>query len=295
MSAEAPAATGAVDPTKVGREPVAPTYEMGEGEVRAMCARFLAQTEGKPDTKFGCYIIEAADEYSNMGRYVEGSVFYEHFGDQPELLAEEYGPYEDASTFYLVIDHEAGMPIGVLRIIHNSEAGLKAFNDAEELGLGFSAQDVAHGYGADPARTVEVTTLAVDKEYRGDKTGDFTPSLLTYRTLYLEVLRDPRYSHVVAMIDKKAEKNLNLLKFPFSPIFGSGYFDYLGSEETHALIAQTTMFYPHLTYWINQLRSGAAEGGADLNEFLASTIDSLINPRQLDAMLQRQYADQATR
>lgn len=260
-----------------------PRYDLTGDEVHSLCQEFLASPERKlPESRFGCYIVQSDHPYSNLGRYVESTVFYETFGNDPELFEKEYGPYDKSSEFYIAIDHKAEIPIGVMRVIKNSEAGLKYFEDLSKLELGFTKEDICRGYGADPNRCAEVGTLAVLEKYRGDKYAHL-PSLLTYRTLFLQILNNPDFDYVLAMIDKKAERNLNLLKFPFEPVFESGYFSYLDSEETRALIAKTTMFEPQLTYWIDRFRQESDGGG--IKAMLADVIDSLINPRNLDSML----------
>ncbi len=251
-----------------------PNYSLTELEARALCTSFLEQAgSGKPEQRFGCYIIPGSDQYSDLGRYVESTVFYDTFGNRPDLMSKEYEAYDPASEFYVVVDHEEELPVGVMRVIGNSEAGLKSLEDLEKLPLGFNKGDVIQGYGLDLDRCVDVATLAVLKSHRNLE-YDFIPSKLTYRTLFLKVLNNPDYDHTVAIIDKKAEKNLKLLKFPFSSMFDSGYFDYLDSEASTALIAKNSMFVPQLRFWINKLKTEHDESG--MNSYIANTIESLI-------------------
>lgn len=265
-------------------------YDMTEEEARQLCHNFLATPElDVPEGKFGCYEITADSDFSNLGRFVESTVFDETFDNTPELMDEQYSPYDQNSSFYVVIDHEAEMPVGVMRLIRNSEAGLKSLNDLEAAGVGFTKEDVCQGYGVNPDRCVDIATLAVLEDYRGVKAA-WLPSLLTYRKLYQDILSSPDYDHVVAIIDQDAEKNLHTLKFPFEPMFGSDYFSYLDSPKSRAVIAKNSMFYPQLTYWTAKLKEEAAGREGAQEELIANTIDALINPRYLDPLISSSQA-----
>jgi hypothetical protein len=262
-----------------------PAYDLAAEEVRSLCGDFLETPEiDVPEGKFGCYVIGTDSPYSNLGRYVEAKVFDETFSNSAELMEEEYGPYDESSEFYTVIDQEEKMPVGVMRIIKNSEAGLKSLEDLKALGLGFTKEEVLKGYGIDEDACVDVATLAVEQDYRGHKTG-YLPSLLMYRTLYNQILSNPDYTHTVNIIDKKAEKSLSTLHFPFAPVFDSDYFSYLDSAESRVLLAQNSLFHPQLTYWVQKMRAENADQQDQMQTALANTIDALINPGFLDPML----------
>lgn len=262
-----------------------PRYDMTAEEARALCSEFLG---GKgidaSQGKFSCHIISTKDRFSNLGRFVESTVFKETFDNTPELMDEEYRPYDDSSEFYVVTDNEEQIPVGVMRIIRNSEAGLKTVNDINKLDLGFTGQDVQEGYGLDMDRCVDIATLAVLEDYRGPK-AMFIPSLLTYKTLYNEILTNPAYDSVVTIIDKKAEKNMYALKFPFAPIFDSPHFSYLDSAESRLLIGVNQDFQPQLTYWADQLQEEATAEQDDMKALKAASLSAIVRPGFLDPML----------
>ena len=87
----------------------------------------------------------------------------------------------------------------------------------------------------------------------------------------------------MTIIDKKAERNLKTLKFPFKPILDSDYFSYLDSTKSHALIAKTADFTPVLSEWVHKLQQGSSE--SEIQQWLATTIDSLIHESAMDEML----------
>jgi hypothetical protein len=267
------------------KESPIPRYDMTPDEAKLMCSEFLASREARPVTQFGCYIIPHDETYSNLGRFVEGTVFGETFNNSPEVMEQEYGAYENASTFYLVVDHDNSLPVGVMRVIENSDAGLKTLNDIErEDTLNIKKREVEAAYSIDPDRCIDLATLAVLPEYRGSN-ANYIPSMLTYRTLYLNVLSNPNYDHVVAIIDERAERNLQNLKFPFRRIFDSEGFSYLDSPKSYALYAPNDAFYPQVNFWAQRYQQEGQASGDERRLWKASIIDSLINDGIYDEML----------
>lgn len=89
---------------------------------------------------------------SPLGVALEGRVFLEAFGNTPKMLRDEYGPYEEASRFIVVIDHKRARAAGVIRLIAPGPAGLKLTNDFPDIKV--------------PEGAWEIATLAVAPEYR---------------------------------------------------------------------------------------------------------------------------------
>lgn len=270
---------------------VAARYNMTPEEARELCQEFLAQPDlNVPGSKYGGYVIDASSKFSNLGRFVESSVFEDEFGNGSEVMQQQYAPYDEASEFYVAIDHEAGLPIGAMRVIKPSEAGLKSLVDLENTGAGFTGKEVCERYGLNPHRTADIATLAVLPDYRGPETG-YLPSLVVYRMLWPQVIASPDYDHIITIIDKKAEKNLQTLKFPFEPIFDGKYFSYLDSKESRFLLAKNAVFYPQLTATIREMREAIGDKKATPEELIANTIDALVNPGFLDEMLSEPVDD----
>lgn len=264
-------------------EVYAPRYDLTANEAHLLCTDFLNSQEEVPQTALGCYIVDGSDRYSDLARFVEGSVFLETFGNTPDDLAAEYGPYEPASQMIIVIDHEAQMPVGVLRTIHNSDAGLKSLADLERTELGVTGDQVCRELDIDPQRCVDVGTLAIAPEYRGSA-GQVLPSLLLYRSLYLKYLNHPDFDHVVTIIDKKAEKNLFKLNFPFRPIRDE-YFNYIDSKKSRALYGVNQEFYPSVSRRQQELAQQAEAEQSDAKNWYAIMLDGLAHGTGLDEML----------
>jgi len=261
----------------------APRYNLTSEEAHLLCHEFLADQDIKPNGQFGCYLIKGNARFSNLGRFVEGSVFLETFGNSPDKMTEEYGLYEDASELFVVVDQDSEMPIGVLRTIRNSSAGLKSLIDLKDTPLHLDANEVSNRLGINPDRCIDVGTLAILPEFRA-RVGNILPSLLLYRTLYLQYLSNPDYDHVVTIIDKDAEKNLYRLSFPFKPI-DERYFNYLDSKESRVLYGVNTEFYPSVSKRQKELQKEAEETDSPSKYWYAAMLDGLANGTHLDEML----------
>ena len=74
------------------------------GELEEL-ATSLIEREGRGETPFGFYIIRSNDPAAELGRAVEREVFLEFFGNTPDMLHDEYDPYEGNSLFLVLVDH----------------------------------------------------------------------------------------------------------------------------------------------------------------------------------------------
>ena len=82
------------------------TYPAGSNWMRDAELRYLTELVMPADAvePFGAYLFRGDEPGAELGRHVERAVFLEAFGNTPELLAEEYGPYEASSVFICVVD-----------------------------------------------------------------------------------------------------------------------------------------------------------------------------------------------
>jgi hypothetical protein len=162
-------------------------------------------------------------------------VFQQFFGIDPAVMSAEYGPYEEHSAFFLVVDREHMQPAGALRVIANSDRGLKSLNDIALPPLSISLEKVIHHHRIeDLDKCWDVGTVAVRKEYRGTANGHLVSTLL-YGMLRSEAMRTGM-EHFVAILDTHAHRQLvQLIGAPFVPIADSEPFAYLGSVASLAV------------------------------------------------------------
>ncbi len=65
-------------------------------------------------------------------RDCEAEVFLQAYGNTREELADEYGPYEDASV-YMAVTEPGGTAVAACRLILPGPAGLKTLNDVARV------------------------------------------------------------------------------------------------------------------------------------------------------------------
>lgn len=137
-------------------------------ELRDLAASVMRPGAPEP---FGLYVFPGSHPGAELARHVERVVFQEFFDNSPELLAEEYGPYEPASLYFCILDHERRLPAGALRVIVPNDVGFKSLDDIERV-WGRSLDEVIPrtGIAWDEQRLWDVATIAVDADYRGSAT-----------------------------------------------------------------------------------------------------------------------------
>jgi hypothetical protein len=168
-------------------------------ELREATADVVAAA-GNPAEPFGLYGFTGASKESVLPRAVERNVFAEQFGNSPELLQAEYGPYEPSTFFFCVIDHRRNLPVGSVRLLLPSEAGFKTLADIERMwGLPLEETLARSDLELDTNRVWDVATIAVDREYR----GKVTQSLVS-GSLYQAICRGAHLGEVgwvIAVLD----------------------------------------------------------------------------------------------
>ena len=142
------------------------TLETDRSDVERLARSVIGEGTRQP---FGAYVFLPDDPAAELGRSVERAVFLESFGNTPELLATEYGPYEASSLFYVVLDHRRLRPAGVIRMIVPTKGGpgLKSLNDLAPIWHEPAGSILERsGIGLTLDRTWDIATLAIDPQYR---------------------------------------------------------------------------------------------------------------------------------
>ena len=125
--------------------------------------------DGGATEPMGLHLFATDDRRAELARHVERVVFGESFGNTPDLLAAEYGPYEAHSIFLCVLDYRRRLPAGMVRLIlpDLDGSGLKTFDDIEPI-WGVSVDELLRRSSLRMPldRTWDFATLAVDPAYR---------------------------------------------------------------------------------------------------------------------------------
>lgn len=137
------------------------------------------------DVPFGCYLAGPNDPLADEARRLERAVFFETFGNTEAMLQAEYGLYEDASVFIVVVDHLRSRVAGMIRLILDKHGHLKSMVDIEAEPWNMPLDEVMRESGLGHFRTheaLDVATLAVDPEYRKGASSDLV-SFALYRAV----------------------------------------------------------------------------------------------------------------
>lgn len=194
--------------------------------------RAVVEAESRGDTPFGLYVVPGTDPAAEIGRSIEREVFYDFFGNSPDLLAAEYGAYEAASLFLCIVDHVRMRPAGVFRIVLPSPAGLKTFHDMEkDWGLHIPDLLDRSGMHDDPNSYWDVATLAISADYRGDAASGMVRLGLCQALCMLAARTDVPY--LVTIIDVLvADLMQRFLQRPWQPFPRVEPKRYLGSGSS---------------------------------------------------------------
>jgi hypothetical protein len=223
------------------------TYDLDETALRRITATALTTYRDRPG-RFLALAVAATSPLADVARTVERTVFEESFGMDAATMTAEYRRYEDDSLFFLVLDRKTGLPAGAARVI---DGGGKTLDDAPgRIGVDRSAIVAVHELHN--GRIWDFATLAVLPAYRGGRSGPAASSLL-YRT-FLNAGRLAGVRHLVAMLDYRARRNLELIGAELTPMAGSEPFEYLGSPSTEALHTTFPSLIPAITRQAGHLR-----------------------------------------
>ncbi|MCA2214272.1 hypothetical protein [Jidongwangia harbinensis] len=225
-------------------------YDLDPGDVRRRVAQCLAGLPATPG-RFVAVPAGPGEPLADVGRTVERRVFQETFGNDAAVMTDEYRRYEAQSLFFLVLDREAVAPAGVCRAVAGTGRGIKTIDDAPAH-IGHDADAIAAAHGMTGGPVWDFATLAVLPEYRGRRSS-LEVSTLLYRT-FLRAGRDAGVQHVVAMLDRGAYRNIELLGVPLAALAGSGPFGYLGSTDNRAVYSEFAAILPAIARQAQRLR-----------------------------------------
>lgn len=232
------------------------TYALPAADLALRCAAALGAHPSAG--RFVALAVGPSDPLAGVARTVERQVFEQSFGNDAAEMAAEYGPYEEASLFFLVLDRRTGLPAGAGRVI---DGGGKTLDEAPDL-IGKDLSEIVAGHHMHDGKIWDFATVGVLPGYRGGRSGPMVSSLL-YRT-FLKAGHRAGVRHLVALLDHRAHRNLSLLGVPFVPMANSAPFAYLGSPSTMALHVPFADIEPSLARQSRLLRRVGAPFGGEI-------------------------------
>lgn len=218
-----------------------PRYDLSPDEQTARTADFVSAHPElqKADRSVVCCLVEG--DMQDVARTVERVVFEDSFGNDAAEMRDIYGKYENASQFFLSIDTETMQPVGALRVIENSDAGLMTFSTLPAEATDLDAQALQAACDIESLDACwDVGTVAVPPEFRKQGAGI---SVQLYRAMYVAAMQKG-VQHLVAIIDKvPLETMTTFLGIPFERIPHTAPFAYEGSGESSAVYGYVPKFY----------------------------------------------------
>lgn len=163
-------------------------------------------------------------------REVEARVFLDAFGNTPDVMEQEYGPYEDRSRFLTVIDDGSGRALGAVRLIVPDAAGeVKTLTDASGPPWRISAPGALSAAGFAGRVVWDVATLAVEPDARAIARVETTFALCYALYRYT---RASGAEGLVTILDDKVLRVLRAIGLPWEPMAGATSQFYLGSPAS---------------------------------------------------------------
>jgi N-acyl-L-homoserine lactone synthetase len=177
--------------------------------------------------------------------HVEAQVFLETFGNTPEVMEEEYGPYRDVSRFVTVIDDADGAALGAVRLIVPGGPGLlKTLADVGRAPWHLSTPAVLGAAGLTDRPVWDVASLAVDRRFRRGAAGAEVTLALCHG-LY-EYSRRSGVEGWVTVLDDRVLELLRVMGVPWDVMAGGTSTSYLGSDASTPCVCEVGAIVPHM-------------------------------------------------
>lgn len=173
-----------------------------------------------------CFPCSGPDEAA--ARDCERRVFGLRFGNSPAQLREEYGPFEDGTSFGAVLLPD-GSATGAVRLLRDGPAGLKTLQDASRPPWSLPVGSTCRAAGLDQAAVWDVGTFGVDARAYGTGSHAVTLALLC---LMFGAFRDNGVPSFLALMDRQAARAFAAVGLRMTDLPGARPAPYLGSPES---------------------------------------------------------------
>jgi len=189
-------------------------------------------------------VADTAEEVA-AAQAVEAQVFDEAFGNTPDVMAQEYGPYADRSRYVVVLDDSDGTALGMARLILPDAVGeLKTLTDVAGAPWQLSVPDSLQAAGLAGRPVWDVATLAVARRHRSGA-GRSEVTLALCHGLY-------RYSRAngvegwVTVLDDRVLRLLRMMGVPWTAMPGADSRYYLGSPASTPCVCLIDAIAPNM-------------------------------------------------
>jgi hypothetical protein len=167
----------------------------------------------------------------DAAREVEGRVFLQAFGNTPDDMLREYGPYSERSRFVTVIDDAEGAALGAARLILPDDTGMvKTLADVSGDPWRLPVPDSLRAAGLSGHPVWDVASLAVDRRYRAGAAGAEIMLALCYGIYQYSLLSG--VPGLVTILDDRVLRLVRAMGGPWTPMPGATSRPYLGSPAS---------------------------------------------------------------
>ncbi len=202
--------------------------------IRRLIAEITPSDEVRQGRRFGVHVLDGSDHHSDIGRFVEATVFMEYFKNNLDVMRAAYGPYDEHSTLLTVVDYEAQEPVGVVRVIEHSELDVITLAEIQNpkypWRAGLSMADRWHEIGDDPEHTLDITTMAVMPEYKSGHAKDGASAALYSTCVIWSLAKD--INTWVSIVDKKIHGDMQAWGEVWDDFEGADWAPYMGSKAS---------------------------------------------------------------
>ncbi|MGY1834603.1 hypothetical protein ACI79P_05790 [Blastococcus sp. SYSU DS0510] len=175
-------------------------------------------------------IVAHSPQEREAARQVEADVFLQAFGNTPELLAQEYGPYEARSRFVAVVDDVSGVALGTARLITADAEPVKTLLDVAGDPWHLPVADSLGAVDLTPGTVWDVATLAVDPRYRAGAAGAEVSVALCHGIW--RYARNCGVPGLVTILDDRVHRLVRAMGLPWYAMAGATSQPYLGSPAS---------------------------------------------------------------
>ena len=112
------------------------------------------------------FVLDPVGDELTAALDCEADVFLQTYGNTIDQLADEYGPYAEATGFMTLLNENC-LALATTRFIAPGPAGLKTLNDARRAPWNVDGMRSALAAGIDPSKTWDIATIAVRRSSRG--------------------------------------------------------------------------------------------------------------------------------
>ncbi len=171
------------------------------------------------------FVLDPVGDELRAALECEAEVFLQTYGNTVEQLAEEYGPYADATGFMTLLD-EDGRALATTRFITPGPAGLKTLNDTGRPPWNVDGKRSARAAGIDVSRTWDIATVSVRRSARGG-----LAAAALYHGVAAAGLANAVES-IVMIVDARARRLFSASGMETRTLPGTAEGDYLGSPRS---------------------------------------------------------------